>query len=340
MFCPKCGKKREGEGKFCGGCGYKFEEGTISYKENREEIRKPQATMNHKANKEGQATTSQSTKGNNPKMQQSKVKNTSAKKKSNKPIVIAIFSVAFLVILLISVMFLMMGGDDNFNNGNYIATDNNSNSIEDNEIKNNDVVNNNSEDNVDNIEDNNQDSSHNNDSDNISNDGSNNPHDIEDNSNPIEDNSDINDSIYDSEYIEPFSIDSSSYLEPSNDNHYFPENINDYNNETAWVEAAAGDGSGEWIQLNFDKEVILNGIDFEVGYKKSKDIYLKNNRPKNVRVEFSDGSDIYIEFSDGFEYGTRIEMDSVKTTYVKVIIEDVYKGSSYDDACISEIHVY
>ncbi|WP_461204877.1 NADase-type glycan-binding domain-containing protein [Clostridium sp. DL1XJH146] len=344
MFCPKCGKKREGEAKFCGGCGYRFQETTINDKENSEDIIKPQAiinanVVNEQEKKEQQSTVKQSNTQNAVKQDQY-VKNTAKTKgMSNKSIIITIVGVAFVVVVLAVVMVSIIGGDNNSNNGNLIA-DSNNNDIED--VKNDDTDNNSKDNSLDNI-DNSQNNIENNTGSSIENntsDNSNNPNDIEDNSNPIEDNGEIDYLLYDDKYIEPLSIEASSYLESTSNGHYFPENINDYNNETAWVESVPGDGSGQWIQLNFEKETTINGIDFEIGYRKSEETYFKNNRPKNVRVEFSDGSDFYIEFSDGFGYGSRVETDSVKTTYVKVIIEDVYKGSSYDDTCISEIHVY
>lgn len=309
MFCPKCGKERNGEGKFCGGCGYRFEEkitnheessekDNISCREHSQDIRKPKTIENKKES------------------------NVKAKKSSNKSVLIAIASAFIVVALLIGAMFSMMGGYKNSNNGNDIIANSKVNDVNDTK-----------KDDIKDVNDKENDSQSNNSV-------SDNPDDIEDNSNPEDDNSNKGDILSISKYYEPRSIDASSYLDATDSSHYFPENVDDQNKETAWVEAAEGNGSGEWIRLNFDGEVTIDGIEFHNGYKKSKETYLKNNRPFNVLLEFSDGSHMNVQFSDTFEYTSILPVDSVTTSFVKLTIVDVYKGSTYDDTCISEIRAF
>ncbi|MGA1871426.1 MAG: NADase-type glycan-binding domain-containing protein [bacterium] len=129
----------------------------------------------------------------------------------------------------------------------------------------------------------------------------------------------------------------SSILE--NKARYSHKNIIDGDIFTAWSEGNKGDGIGEWVKLDFGEMKTLYYIGIIPGYSKYNDkvgeVWFKNNRVKNATLEFSDGSKKQIELIDK----QQIQYFKVgkKSNSVKIIIDEVYKGSTWPDTCISEV---
>ena len=105
-----------------------------------------------------------------------------------------------------------------------------------------------------------------------------------------------------------------------------------------WVEGAAGPGIGGIIDIEFARVakelIILNGyVDFT-----RRDLYKKNNRLKTVRIDSVDPA-----------FSTTVTLEDVvrfhevalpaPTTKVQLTILDVYKGTKYDDTCISKMFI-
>jgi O-phosphoseryl-tRNA(Cys) synthetase len=113
---------------------------------------------------------------------------------------------------------------------------------------------------------------------------------------------------------------------------------------TAWVEGVVGPGVGEWIQLSFPGTVEIHYINLDVGYDRDADIFYANNRIKRVTFIFSNGEQIEMPLSDirGMQMIVlaRAPGPSIETTFVKIVIEEVYPGSRYDDTCLSEVEVW
>ena len=68
---------------------------------------------------------------------------------------------------------------------------------------------------------------------------------------------------------------------------YGPASLFDNALDTAWVEGVPGQGIGEWIVVEFDKRRLVTGIDINNGYNKDLDLYEKNSRARDIKVEFS-----------------------------------------------------
>lgn len=134
----------------------------------------------------------------------------------------------------------------------------------------------------------------------------------------------------------------SSYLPDQGKTRYRSFNARDLKRDTAWCEGVNGPGIGEWIQFNFDewnsysrlintyRILIINGL------AANKDIYFANNRVKKLEVEFSEGEKRIIELKDGILDFQNFTFH-IKAKWVKLKILDVYKGSQFDDTCISEV---
>jgi hypothetical protein len=114
--------------------------------------------------------------------------------------------------------------------------------------------------------------------------------------------------------------------------------------ETSWVEGVAGPGIGEWIELRFPGTIEVHSIGVDVGYDRDADIFAQNNRIKKATLIFSDGETVELGFADQRGMQTiplvRAPGPNIETTYVKVVIEEVFPGSRYDDTCLAEIEVW
>ncbi|MGW8958425.1 NADase-type glycan-binding domain-containing protein [Paenibacillus sp. NPDC055715] len=129
----------------------------------------------------------------------------------------------------------------------------------------------------------------------------------------------------------------SSTLPDQAGNSYAARNIMDGDAGTAWCEGVKGDGVGEWIKIDFGSMQELKGFELINGLAKSSNAFQANNRVKRMKLEFSNGQTMMVnndflsnEFPDG----------AVHTSFVKITIEAVEKGSKYHDTCMSEIRFF
>lgn len=118
-------------------------------------------------------------------------------------------------------------------------------------------------------------------------------------------------------------------------NTYYASNAMDGKRVTAWIEGADGAGLGEWIQFDFDREIVLHRILWQPGYFKSPQIWAENNRLAAVTAHFSDGSSRELSFSDRME-SQKSDVGSIRTKWVRFVVKSVYYGSDPDTA-LSEV---
>jgi hypothetical protein len=118
-------------------------------------------------------------------------------------------------------------------------------------------------------------------------------------------------------------------------NTYYAANAMDGKRSTAWIEGVDGPGLGEWIRFDFDREITLHRILILPGYFKSPQIWAENNRIAVLTAYFSDGTSRDLSFSDRMD-SQKVDVGSVKTRWVKLVIKSVYYGTDPDTA-ISEV---
>lgn len=144
---------------------------------------------------------------------------------------------------------------------------------------------------------------------------------------------------------------------------YKSENICDGKIETAWVEGVGGDGIGEWIKISIDAYTVLSEITttpFEIskiaiipGYGKSEKTWVENNRVKKLMLVIHTPPEVIPEKNEWvvlrlnlkdenkFQiFNIPVKLRAANVYPMKKIvwlrIEEIYKGTKYEDTCISE----
>lgn len=113
-------------------------------------------------------------------------------------------------------------------------------------------------------------------------------------------------------------------------------NMNTY--KRAWAEGVPGPGIGETLDIEFtlpaDHMMVLNGY---VNLQRM-DLYTANNRVKTAVVT-SENPRFTVEYTfDDVVTFSEIKFPE-KTRKVRFTIKDVYKGTKYDDTCITAIYL-
>lgn len=144
-----------------------------------------------------------------------------------------------------------------------------------------------------------------------------------------------------SEYRAPSNIEVSSYLieRKRPKDAYAPKNVFDGKTTTAWFEGSPDDGIGEWLKVNFSKPKRLEKIGLIAGYPKTHKLFGQNNRIKTAMVILSNGDTQVLNLKDVKEMQHFKILSKSKTSYLKIVISSVYRGSRYRDTCITELEI-
>lgn len=131
-------------------------------------------------------------------------------------------------------------------------------------------------------------------------------------------------------------ISATSVLSEKTNIHY-AERVFDNDVSTAWVEGAQGNGIGESLTINFDKNYIIDGIEINSGYQKDAEHYLINSRPNRIKLTYSDGTSEFYILADLFDAQWVMLNNPVVTDKIVLTLDTVYPGTIYEDTAISEI---
>lgn len=137
--------------------------------------------------------------------------------------------------------------------------------------------------------------------------------------------------------VEVVSADSTSEIQQDNVSNA-AINIFDNNIETNWQEGVDGAGIGQSVTAYFADIAKVKGFLFKVGNWKSDRYYYGNNRPSKIQITMGDFSSI-IEFPDSWEEFAVELSRPVEASSVTITLEDVYKGTDWDDTAISDIRI-
>jgi hypothetical protein len=140
------------------------------------------------------------------------------------------------------------------------------------------------------------------------------------------------------------SVNTSSTLGKQGAYNYNASNLIDGKDATAWSEGVAGDGIGEWIEFTITSNFSI-GSSWQIGngYNRNKEVWQQNSRVKKMKVLVDDQLTGYVMLSNISSYQSfdiapswlKESPSFKKGTRIKFVIEEVYKGSKYDDTLIS-----
>ena len=137
----------------------------------------------------------------------------------------------------------------------------------------------------------------------------------------------------------PSKVSASSMLTDTKDSEkYSPKNLCDCTWKT-WVEGEKGSGIGTKIVYEFANPLKFGQFHIRNGYGNAAYFY-KNNRVKELEYFFDDSSVKYaLILEDTCEEQIFKITDSEKHSKITFTIKSVYKGTEFDDTCISELAV-
>ena len=139
---------------------------------------------------------------------------------------------------------------------------------------------------------------------------------------------------------QPATMCMSSVLAPQGSNSYGPSNVTDDNSDTAWVEAASGQGVGEFITIIFEQPQRLSTLSLRNGYAKSNRVFTRNSRVRRLRISASNGKRVGLVLKDVADWQSSNVLSQLgPVSWIKLEIEQVYSGSQYQDTAITEIRV-
>jgi hypothetical protein len=138
------------------------------------------------------------------------------------------------------------------------------------------------------------------------------------------------------------SVKASSSLPNEGKRDYDPKNILQISD--SWSEGVSGDGIGEWVEFTITKDYRI-GDSWQIanGNTRNKDAWDANGRVKKMKVLVDDQVACYVMLSNvstlqSFNIAPSWLKNAPvfkKGTRIRFVIEEVYKGSRFDDTLIS-----
>jgi len=132
---------------------------------------------------------------------------------------------------------------------------------------------------------------------------------------------------------------SSSYPD-SEEVSYAASNVKDGKVSTVWVEGEDGSGLGSWIEIDLGGEQTITHLRLWNGNWYSWDFWNRHNRAKEIELTFSDQSTQKFTLKDEKLPEEIRFIKPVTTSTIKIKIKGIYRGSTFNDTCISEIAIF
>lgn len=147
---------------------------------------------------------------------------------------------------------------------------------------------------------------------------------------------------YGTELVDDVTYCASSVLPSSNVATYRPGNLEGWGTENAhraWCEGRYGSGAGEWIELQVRPQTRIRRVMVLNGYQKSAKSFRQNARARDIVIETDRGARFRHTLADrrgvqvinlGGWFDVRI---------LRIRIQSIYRGSKYEDLCMSGLSV-
>ena len=143
----------------------------------------------------------------------------------------------------------------------------------------------------------------------------------------------------------PDTVVASSALTPMGRINYGATNAHDFNHESVWAEGAKGNGKGEWIEYRFHGDCPrITTVKVLNGYVRTEQQWQENARIHHLKMYYDGKPTLVLELDDSrdlqvFNIGTFGPHDAAAPEWsLRFEIVDVYPGTKYDDAVLSELY--
>jgi hypothetical protein len=125
---------------------------------------------------------------------------------------------------------------------------------------------------------------------------------------------------------------------------FSPEQMIDGDLGTCW-QARSKDtgGRGQWITVSLEGDHLVSRIDIANGFQRQDrwgDLFEMNNRIRNARAVFPDGTSEALSFGQGERGLKRFSLATHRCSHLRIWVDDVWIGSKWPDLSVSEIAVY
>jgi len=130
----------------------------------------------------------------------------------------------------------------------------------------------------------------------------------------------------------------STTLPADADGSYDPMNVSDGLSDSMWCEGnKTGDGTGEWLQVNFAGPTAVSSMTLINGIGTSLPFWMKANRAGAATLTFSDGSTADVTLKNAMLPQT-VTFPAKTTSSVKISFSAITRGKEFNDLCISEAY--
>jgi len=138
-------------------------------------------------------------------------------------------------------------------------------------------------------------------------------------------------------YVDAATHETSSTYPADGDGSYEPGNMQDGVLDSMWCEGnKEGDGVGEWVLFSFDGLERIQSLSLNNGNAHSFSANMKANKVTRLTLTFSDGSTEQISVRKSYLTQT-FRFAPRTTSSVKVRFDEIAKGTSFNDLCMSEL---
>ena len=130
---------------------------------------------------------------------------------------------------------------------------------------------------------------------------------------------------------------SSTIVQTKTDNN--PMKLFDGRDDSTWQEGVQGYGIGEMVSWNMDRKYNIKYIGFKLGNWASDYYYYGNAKPKTITLTAGDFTGQVTFTNDRAVQWVELS-NEVPADSMKIQINDVFPGTTWQDTCITEILVY
>lgn len=141
------------------------------------------------------------------------------------------------------------------------------------------------------------------------------------------------------EHLTGGTLEVSSQLTGKSGTVYGASYLMDGDTKTPWQEGVEGDGIGEKITYQPEEGAAVCVIRIYPGNGRSESAFQENNRPETMTLSM-DGKEQILKLDDAGQFYTFSSKKPVKAKEITLTIDSVYKGSKWQDTCISELEFY